>query len=493
MSRKSIMKIAAAVIAATAVMGVSVNAMSMGKSYYAVKVSPEKIEGCVKESGKVHGETDKIYYSTVTAPITTVAVREGDKVEKGDLLVSYDESDLVRNLEEADIKTEQAVLDYSGNVKKSDDYARKYNKAVSDDSTYAMMYWIYREKGNEISEEEFKRQYMVQCQIDAVNREIADKEKEISEKQHDKNKAGSYGTKESDDYTQKDVKKLKKAQKEIDRLNTELSELKKQLYIDASALTTPKENEAANDVNNMLEDINRNWTETKNDRANYENLILNDDEKEALKKNTELSRKEAEGISENLVKAKNGIKSDFSGIVTSIDVQDGAYVTEGTPLFTVENTENLVCRVDISRYDISKIKKGQRAKIDIAGQIYDGEVSKIKAIAKEDASDKSKIEVDVSVKGADDMAILDIEADVTIYTDSRENALTIPVEAFYTDAAGDYCYLIENGRIAKKYLTAGINNGDKVEIVSGLSKDDIVLTDAVTDDKIGEKANYVLN
>jgi len=493
MKNSKVIKVMAVFAAVAIIGGSAVYAMNMGESYRASEVTLSEISGKIKETGKIHGELDKVYYAGITAPVRSVSVESGDRVQKGEMILSYDSSDLERLLSEAELKTEQAELDYSGKVKESDSNASKYRSAKSDDDAYAALYWMYREKGNEIMEEEFARKYAIQCEIDSVNKEIAEKEKEIAESQHKKNKASGYGTKDEDDYTEKNVKDIKKAQKEVDRLNEELSELKKGLYVTSAGAATPEENEALNDVNNVMEDITRNWTEAKERKATYENMIMNEDEKEALKKNTEISREEEEEISVDLKKAEEGIRSDFAGIITELNVHDGAFVTEGTPLFTVETTENLVCRTEISRYDIPDVKPGQRAVTTIGGREYEGEVTKINSLATTDSSDKSRVVVEVSVPDAGDLAIIDMEADVEIYTEGAEDTLVIPVEAFYSDDNGDYCYCIENNRIEKKYVTSGIRTDDEVEIKDGLKKGDIVITDAVTDESVGERAKYVLD
>ncbi len=493
MKNNKVIRIIAICAVAALIMGTAVYAMNLGKSYMAVEAGISEISGKIKETGKIHGAEDKVYYASVTAPIESVSVKSGDRVERGDTVIKYDGSDLKRMLTEAEIKTAQTELDYSGKIKESDSNASKYRSAKNNDEAYAALYWMYREKGNEITEEEFARSYALQCQIDSVNKDIAEKEREIAESQHKKNKASGYGTKEQDDYSEKNVKDIKDAQKEVDRLNEELSELKKGLYITSSGAATPEENAELNDVNNVMEDITRNWTEAKERKATYENMIMNDDEKEALKKNTELSKEEEKEISEDLSKAERGVKADFSGIVTELDVHDGAFATEGMPLFTVETTENLVCRVDISRYDIADVRLGQKAMTEIGGQMYEGDVTKINSLATEDSSDKSRIEVEVSVPDIKAAAIIGMEADVTIYTETSEDTLVIPVEAFYSDEAGDYCYIIENGKVVKKYVTTGIKTKDEVEIKTGIAKGDIVITDAVTDDSVGERARYVLN
>ena len=483
-----------AVCAVTALItGSAVYAVNLGESYLAVEAGISEISGQIKETGKIHGAEDKIYYASVTAPIEAVSVKNGDRINRGDSVIKYDGNDLKRMLTEAEIRTAQAELDYSGKIKESDSNASKYRNAKNNDEAYAALYWMYREKNNEITEEEFARSYALQCEIDSVNKEIAEKEREIEESRHKKNKATGYGTKEEDDYSDTNVKDIKKAQKKIDRLNEELCELKKGLYITGEGAATPEENAALNDVNNVMEDIVRNWSEEKERKAAYEKMIMNDDEKEALKKNTDLNREEEKEIAEKLAKAEKGVNADFSGIVTELNVHDGAYVTEGMPLFTLESTENVVCRTDISRYDIADVRLGQKAVTETGGRMFEGEVTKINSLATEDSSDKSRIEVEVSVPDAGEAAIIGMEADVTIFTETSEDTLVIPVEAFYSDDGGDYCYIVENGRVAKKYVTAGIKTKDQVEIKTGISIGDIIITDAVTDDSVGERARYVLN
>ena len=195
MKNNKVIRIIAICVVAALIMGTAVYAMNLGKSYMAVEAGISEISGKIKETGKIHGAEDKVYYASVTAPIESVSVKSGDRVERGDTVIKYDGSDLKRMLTEAEIKTAQAELDYSGKVKESDSNASKYRSAKNNDEAYAALYWMYREKGNEITEEEFARSYALQCQIDSVNKEIAEKEREIAESQHKKNKASGYGTK----------------------------------------------------------------------------------------------------------------------------------------------------------------------------------------------------------------------------------------------------------------------------------------------------------
>ena len=104
------------------------------------------------------------------------------------------------------------------------------------------------------------------------------------------------------------------------------------------------------------------------------------------------------------------------------------------------------------------------------------------------AGDKAKVTVSVRFDQPDDKVYIGLEADVNIHTFEKEGVLTIPAEAFYSDDAGDYCYMISDGKIKKEYITVGSSSDEYIEVAAGLTNGDVVITDAITDDQIGKSA-----
>lgn len=100
----------------------------------------------------------------------------------------------------------------------------------------------------------------------------------------------------------------------------------------------------------------------------------------------------------------------------------------------------------------------------------------------------AKLQVEVHIKNPDEHIYLGTDVDVTIETGAKEQAVLIPNTALYADDGGDYCYLLENGVIAKRYLTCGLSGDDMTEVTAGLSGGEQVITEAMTDEKIGKSA-----
>ncbi|MCR5356834.1 MAG: efflux RND transporter periplasmic adaptor subunit, partial [Lachnospiraceae bacterium] len=239
---------------------------------------------------------------------------------------------------------------------------------------------------------------------------------------------------------------------------------------------------------NWMSDIMRNWTEATTLRNTYEGQILNNFQKEQLRNSYDLSELSVDTAQENLNKATAGVHIEYDGIVTESFIANGTVVTKGSPLFTVESSKDIKVDVGISKYDIGKISVGQKADISIAGNEYTGTVCEIKRLAETTDSDKAKVTVSVKFDEPDEKVYIGLEADVTIHTNEKQGALTIPSEAYYADDEGDYCYIIKDGAVAKQYITIGLNSGDLVEVTMGLKEGDVVITDAVTDADIGKKA-----
>ena len=87
----------------------------------------------------------------------------------------------------------------------------------------------------------------------------------------------------------------------------------------------------------------------------------------------------------------------------------------------------------------------------------------------------------VHIDNPDSNVYLGIEARLKITTAQRQDALLVPVEAVNIDNDGNFCYIIENGALVKKYITTGISSSDYIEVTDGLSEKEEVVTSAVMD------------
>lgn len=65
-------------------------------------------------------------------------------------------------------------------------------------------------------------------------------------------------------------------------------------------------------------------------------------------------------------------------------------------------------------------------------------------------------------------------AAVLVVDQTKEDALCVPVNALYTNAGGDYVYLVEDGQRIVRDVTIGMRTDARVEILEGLEEGDLV-------------------
>ena len=115
------------------------------------------------------------------------------------------------------------------------------------------------------------------------------------------------------------------------------------------------------------------------------------EEKEKMKITNNLSELEKMSAKELVESAKNGVTADFNGVISKVTVVEGSTVTQGTELFTLQNTDKVDVDVNISKYDYDKIQENQKAEITLAGKKYEGTVTSVSHIATQNEKGASLI------------------------------------------------------------------------------------------------------
>ncbi|MDE6911697.1 MAG: hypothetical protein K2P44_14710, partial [Lachnospiraceae bacterium] len=129
-----------------------------------------------------------------------------------------------------------------------------------------------------------------------------------------------------------------------------------------------------------------------------------------------------------------------------------------------------------SKYALETLAIGQPAEITISGKTYSGTVSKINHVAEANSSGTPMVAARVHIDNPDEDIFLGIEAKLKILTAREENVLQTPVEAVNVDSQGEFCYLIENGMLAKKYIETGISSETYIQIKDGLTENQQIVT-----------------
>lgn len=211
--------------------------------------------------------------------------------------------------------------------------------------------------------------------------------------------------------------------------------------------------------------------------AEADSTSLTKEEKEKLKVTDNLSELDAKSAEELVKEGKKGITAEFNGIISKADIKQGAAVTQGMELFTIENTDKASVDVTLSKYDYNTVKEGQSVEITLGDNTYQGTVIKMSHIAVQNEKGTPVISATVSIDDPDEDIFLGVDAKVKIHAASAKNVVTLPVEVINIGKEGSFCYVIEDGLVTKRNITTGISSEDYVEITDGIKEGEEVIAD----------------
>lgn len=211
--------------------------------------------------------------------------------------------------------------------------------------------------------------------------------------------------------------------------------------------------------------------------AEADSMSLTKEEKEKLKVTDNLSELDAKSAKELVEEGKKGITAEFNGIVSKADIKQGAAVTQGMELFTIQNTDKASVDVTLSKYDYDTVKEGQSAEITLGDNTYQGTVTKMSHIAVQNEKGTPVISATISINDPDDDIFLGVDAKVKIHAASAKNVVTLPVEVVNIGKDGSFCYVIEDGLVTKRDITTGISSEDYVEVIDGIKEGEEVISD----------------
>ena len=209
----------------------------------------------------------------------------------------------------------------------------------------------------------------------------------------------------------------------------------------------------------------------KNAVTTYETALLRFNElKRQLNFSASQSRKNLEISSR--ISNDYMVKSETNGKVYSILKEQGEMVNTQSPVAIIGDATDFFIELQVDEYDINRIKTGQKILLSLdsyKGEVFEAVVSKINPILNE-KSRTCKVEATFITKPKILYPNLSVEANIIIQT--KENALLIPRGYLLED---DHV-LMENKE--KRKITTGLKDYQKVEVISGLSKNDIILKPA---------------
>jgi len=170
------------------------------------------------------------------------------------------------------------------------------------------------------------------------------------------------------------------------------------------------------------------------------------------------------------------VRSPVSGFVARKDVVAGQYVQPGSELFEIVDLRRVWVMASVPESDVARLKTGQRAQFTVAalpGETFAGQVqflypaldAQTRTLQARMELDNPALELRPGMSG--DMRIEVLAAET----------LTVPVEALVDTGEAQYVFLARGGgRYQPRGVRPGSSDGNRVQILEGLSEGDRVVT-----------------
>ncbi|HPN37308.1 MAG TPA: efflux RND transporter periplasmic adaptor subunit [Melioribacteraceae bacterium] len=164
------------------------------------------------------------------------------------------------------------------------------------------------------------------------------------------------------------------------------------------------------------------------------------------------------------------VKATQNGYIVSKLVDNGAYVTPGTPVVSIVDISKLKVAIKISEKDVYKIKLGQNVKVSssaVEGYLTTGKVTFVSN--KGDNSHNYDVEVLINNSSANQLKAGTF-VDVTFSFPSNVIAKLIPRESLVGSIKNAKVYSIINDKAILKSITIGRDLGEYLEVINGVEK-----------------------
>ena len=165
------------------------------------------------------------------------------------------------------------------------------------------------------------------------------------------------------------------------------------------------------------------------------------------------------------------IRAPIAGLVSVRSVQPGEKVSADNKLIDIVNLQKMEMEASVPASDVARVAIGQSVRLNIEGmsETFEGKVVRINP-STQAGSRSFSVYVQVANPGNQLRAGMFAEAQLTL--NSKRGILALPQSAVRKDGSGTYVFTIENGKIARRPVTVGIDgltgNEYRTEILSGL-------------------------
>lgn len=472
---------------------------SAGTQLAVVTAEKGDVRQTYNTSGTVESERTKVFYSPVNAPVAKCSAKAGTEVKAGEMLVTFDVTNLERDNEQSKLNELSAKYSNQDAIEQSN---RAAASAAQAETQAANAESTLRKRISEKQSEVNQLEQAAQAAAGDASANAA--------------KAAELQQKMQENLNQQSIKKAEKENADRELLNLDANDPKKQEVMEKAAEATDAlstlEQEyrtleqqmgqiGSTDASGIMQELaaarqeldalNTSLTDLLNSKSPSVDTGLTGGQRNNMQVTENLAELTALTTEELLNKGREGIKAEFDGIIANVQAVEGSSAVQGGELFTLVSSKDVYVSLEVPANDFDNLKAGGRAEIKIGKNTYTGKLDSIDRIALPNDKGNPVIKARVHISNPDENVYIGVNAKVSLNVAEAENVLSLPVEVINTAADGDFVYVIKGGIVKKQTVELGVISGSRAEIISGLEEGTEVVSDTGGNITEGMKASAV--
>ncbi len=171
------------------------------------------------------------------------------------------------------------------------------------------------------------------------------------------------------------------------------------------------------------------------------------------------------------------VYSPQDGIVSLLKVREGMYIKPMNEVMSLADLSSVWVLAEVFESQSEWVKLGQQADVTLSyipGRTWEGEVDYVYPSL--DAKNRT-LSVRLRFDNPGEMLKPNMYSNVTIYGGAKQNVLSVPREALIRSGGTERLIIAKgHGRFAQRVVVAGMESGDYIEIISGVSAGETVVT-----------------
>lgn len=422
------------------------------------EVKAMDFENIVSSKGKIEAKDMRKLYIATMQKVLKMHKKVGDKVEEGEVILSFDgdyRTKLVREIEilKLDIANAKLALE---------------NMNISANELNVL------ENENNLSNIEFKRE-KISSEINLSQLELNNSKekldlaiKELKQREELLNSGGI-----SQNEYRKYLDSKKTLEEDYNRKQMAYNNLKKDLDLSQKEINLAKKN-----LNYAKEKVGEN-KKVKNNQIQQEINSLKKLELQLLTRLDELN------------KLQDVLVSPVTGTILTMVAEENYKVDTEKPVAEVADISQQKVKVELPTYELKGVSVGQKVRVnsDLLDKPLNATVTKIIALAKEvqkNGVTDNVVEVEMILDEINSTLRPGYEVKVEIIKANKKNALVIPTVAILREDNKNYVFVInKENKLEKKEIKIGMENIVDVE-VTGLKVGDKIVTNLSPDIQTGD-------